>query len=151
MVLGVLGAGITVLGLGVGLIAAPYGWALGAPVAGFFGACTAVIFWRAFTNEPVLSLTQEGVLSWRYPPLAWDEIDFSEAAESSGELFLVIHAKDHDGYLRRFGFFKRQWARMSAKLMQGSVYLSRQMFEVPVADVAKAINAELARRRSGHR
>lgn len=65
-------------------------------------------------------------------------------------MFLVLHAKDHEGYLARFGFFKRKWAQLSTMLLEGSVYLSPQLFLVPVSDVARTINAELARRRGGH-
>tara|TARA_B110000908_G_C10070796_1_gene364983 strand:- start:259 stop:759 length:501 start_codon:yes stop_codon:yes gene_type:complete len=147
LVLGVLALCMTAVGLAV--VGGPVGWLTGGPAALFFGACTVVIFYRALASAPVLSLTHEGVRAWRYPPLTWDEIDFAEAAESSGELFLVIHAKDHESYVRRFTFFKRKWAQLSAKLMQGSVYLSLQMFEVQVPEVAKVINAELALRRGG--
>ena len=144
LVFGVLAFGMTVIVCGL------VGWLTGRPAALFFGACTVVIFYRALSSAAVVSLKPEGVVPWRYPPLAWDEIDFAEAVQSSGEVFLVIHAKDHDGYIQGFTFFKRKWAQMNAKLMQGSVYLSRSLFQVPVADVAKAINVELARWRSGN-
>ena len=144
LVLGVLAFGMTVIVCGLVV------WLTGGPAALFFGACTVVIFYRALSSAPVVSLMPEGVVPWRYPSLAWDEIDFAKAVQSSGEVFLVIHAKDHDGYIQRFTFFKRKWAQMNAKLMQGSVYLSRSMFQVPVADVAKAISAELAWWRSGN-
>lgn len=149
LVLGVLAPGMMAVCLGLAVVSGPVGWLTGGPAALFFGACTVVIFYRALASAPVLSLTHEGVRAWRYPPLTWDEIDFAEAAESSGELFLVIHAKDHENYVRRFTFFKRKWAQLSAKLLQGSVYLSRQMFEVQVPELAKVINAELARRIGG--
>jgi hypothetical protein len=149
-ILGVMALGMTAVGLAIAIVAGPVGWLTGGPAALFFGACTAVIFYRAVALSPVLSLTQEGVQPWRYPSLRWEEIDFAEAAMSSNQMFLVVHAKDHNAYVARFGFFKRKWAQLNAALMQGSVYLSAQMFVVPVADVARTINAELARRRGGH-
>lgn len=147
LVLGVLAVGMTAIGAAIAFVGGPVGWLTGGPAAAFFGLCTVVIFYRAVAAAPVLTLHGEGLKAWRYPFLRWEEIDFAEAAESSGEIFLVVHAKDHEGYLRRFGFFKRKWARLSAALLPGSVYLSRQMFDVPVQDVARVINAELARHR----
>ena len=130
---------------GMVILGGPVGWVVGGPAALFFGICMIVIFYRAFAQAPVLSLTDEGVKAWRYPLLPWDEIDFAETGLSSEQMFLVLHAKDHEAYLARFGFFKRKWAQLNGKLLEGSVYLSPQMFVVPVADVAKTINAELAR------
>lgn len=151
LLLGVLAFGMTAAGVGVAIVGGPVGWLTGGSAAVFFGLCMGVIFYRAIAKSPVLSLTEEGVKAWRYPMLRWDEIGFAEAALSREQMFLVLHAKDHDGYLARFGFFKRKWAQLSARLLEGSVYLSPQMSEASVAEVAKTINAELARRRGDNR
>ena len=136
-ILGVLALGMTAIGVGIMIVGGLVGWLTGGPAALFFGACTVVIFYRAVAEAPVLSLTEDGVKPWRYPFLRWEEIEFAEAAMSNEQLFLVIHAKDHDAYLARFGFFKRKWAQLSQSLMQGSVYQTKDMFVVPVADVAR--------------
>jgi hypothetical protein len=149
-ILGVISLGLTSVGVVVAVPMGPLGWLTAGFGALLFGACTVVIFYRALASAPVLSLTQEGMKAWRYPQLRWEEIDFAETAMSSGQMFLVLHAKDHEGYLARFGFFKRKWAQLSTMLLEGSVYLSPQLFLVPVSDVARTINAELARRRGGH-
>lgn len=149
LILGLLALGMTGLGIGIVILAGPpVGWITGGPAALFFGACAVVYFYRVFASAPVLSLTEEGVKAWRYPALRWEEIDFAEAAEKSGEIYLMIHAKDHEGYLARFGFLKRKWAQLSAALLPGSIYESSRMFAVSVTEAVRAINAELARRRT---
>ncbi|QUJ76625.1 hypothetical protein KDD17_00680 [Sulfitobacter albidus] len=107
----------------------------------FFGACLAVIIAGALRRKPIVALVDAGIFIWQYPFMGWEEFGGAEVYRSSGEIFLVLHARDPGAYLARMGPLRRRWAQMNAALMPGSAFVSARALPVAATDVAARINA----------
>ena len=107
----------------------------------FFGACTVLIFARAFNPKPVLTVTSDGIDLWRHPFIPWEELAAIEVAPSSGEIFLVFDVTDPEAYIARMSPFARRLAKINQHLMPGTAYLSARMLPEPAEEVAAKIGA----------